>query len=173
MEDYSFIYAELHFKKTYGFFNKDIASSLNEWELTISQARKKIEKSYEDFTYFMNLQYEGYDNENIKKAYDWLTRFVKSSDDMEDEIYIGNTIVAVNDVLRDKIVCLSIISTEFYATLEELGENLVNFISLKIRRNKWPTIFQTMILEAMEQEVIIEAIKATNRNLGFESKIGF
>ena len=173
MEDYSFIYAELHFKKTYGFFNKDIASSLNEWELAISQARKKIEKSYEDFTYFMDLQYEGYDNENIKKAYNWLTRFVKSSDDMEGKICIENTIVAVDDVLRDKIIYLSITPMGFYATLEELGENLVNFISLKMRRNKWATIFQTMILEAMEQEVIIEAIKATNRNLGFESKIGF
>ena len=92
---------------------------------------------------------------------------------MEDEICIGKTIAAVNDVLRDRIVYLSITPMGFYATLEELGENLVNFISLKIRRNKWPTIFQTMILKAMEQEVIIEAIKATNRNLGFESKIGF
>lgn len=173
MEDCSFIYVKLHLNKTCGFFNKDIASSLNEWELAISQARKKIEKSYEDFTYFMDLQYAGYDNENIKKAYDWLTRFVKSSDDMEDEICIGKTIAAVDDVLRDRIVYHSISSTGFYATLEKLGENLANFISLKIRRNKWPTIFQTMILEAVKQKVIIEAIKATNRNLGFESKIGF
>ena len=173
MEDYSFIYTELHVKKAYGFYNEDIASSLNEWGLAIAQARKKIEKSYEDFTYFMDLQYEGCTNENILKAYKWLTRFVKSSDDMEDEICIGNTIVAVDDVLGDNVICFSILATEFYVTLEDLGENLANFISLKIRRNKWPTIFQTMILEAAEQEVIIEAIKATNRNLGFKSRIGF